>query len=445
MSNQRKLPIIKGKLPGPKAKAWVKRDTKVMSPSYTRVYPSVIVKAKGVWLTDVDGDKLLDFNAGIAVCTTGHCHPKVVKAIQQQSENLIHYSGTDFYYPAEIELAEKLVKISITGPDNRVFLANSGTEAVEGSIKLARYATKRQHLIAFYGAFHGRTMGALACTASKTKQRRDFSPLVPGVIHVPYAYCYRCAYNREYPGCNLECVRFIEEIVLQNTASPEEVAAFIFEPIQGEGGYIVPPDDFIRELRKLADKYGILLIDDEVQAGMGRTGEMFAIEHSGVKPDILVSAKGIASGMPLGAFIAPSKIMHWEPGAHGSTFGGNPLACAAALATIELLENELMKNAQKIGKFLLDELEEMKWRHRLMGDVRGRGLFIGVELVRDKVTKEKAIKEKEVIIQKCFEKGLLILGAGQNVIRFVPPLIITKEEATTGLEIFEEALTSVEN
>ncbi|MGQ9556119.1 MAG: acetyl ornithine aminotransferase family protein [Anaerolineae bacterium] len=439
-----KRPMIKTKLPGPRAQEIVARDQKCMSPAFTRAYPAVLDKGEGAWLTDVDGNILLDFNAGIAVTATGHCHPEVVAAIQRQAAQLIHMSGTDFYYEIEVQLAEKLCAIVPTGADNRVFLCNSGTEAIEGSLKLARYATKRQGIIGFIGAFHGRSMGSLSVTASKTTQRKGFHPLVPGVYHAPYANCYRCVYNQDPVKCGLDCVRYIEEQILQSLIDPEEVAAIMVEPIQGEGGYVVAPPKFLQGLRALATKYGILLIVDEIQSGMGRTGKMFAIEHSGVKPDIVAIGKGIASGVPLGAFVAGSHIMTWPPGAHGTTFGGNPLACAAALTTIDLLQTQLIANAAEVGGFILDQLRAMQQRHELIGDVRGIGLMVGVELVKDRQTKEPAREERDAVVQKCFEKGVLILGAGKSSLRLCPPLIVNRQEAMVALEIIDQALGEVQ-
>ena len=439
-----KRPILKTKLPGPRAQEIVARDSKCMSPAFTRPYPAVLSKGEGVWLTDVDGNVLLDFNAGIAVTATGHCHPDVVAAIQKQAAQLIHMSGTDFYYEVEVQLAEKLCGCVPTGADNRAFLCNSGTEAIEGSLKLARYKTGRQGIIGFIGAFHGRSMGSLSVTASKTTQRRGFFPLVPGVFHAPYANCYRCVYNQEPSKCALDCVGYIENHIFQTLIDPEEVAAIVVEPIQGEGGYIVPPARFLQRLRDLTAKYGIMLVVDEVQSGMGRTGKMFAIEHSGVKPDIVAIGKGIASGVPLGAFVAGSHIMTWPPGAHGTTFGGNPIACAAALTTIGLLEGGLMANAADVGGFIIDRLRQMQQRYEMIGDVRGIGLMIGVEIVKDRATKTPGRKERDAIVQKCFENGLLILGAGQSSLRLCPPLIISKGEAAVGLDILDQVMEQVQ-
>jgi 4-aminobutyrate aminotransferase len=439
------FPSIMTELPGPEAKKVLRKDRKFVSQSYTRVYPLVVKKARGMWVEDVDGNRFLDFTSGIAVCNTGHCHPRVVKAIHRQAEQLIHMSGSDFYYRLQSNLAEKLGEITPGPREKRVFFGNSGAEAIEAALKLARYHTKRPRILAFLGAFHGRTMGALSLTASKVIHEKGFSPLVPGVTHVPYAYCYRCPYHhQQYPGCSIACVDWIREDLFKRSIPPEEVAAIFVEPIQGEGGYVVPPPEFHQKLYKLSKEFGILFVDDEVQSGMGRTGKMMAIEHWGIVPDIIALAKGIASGMPLGATVSQSEVMDWVPGSHASTFGGNPISCRAALTTIGLLEEGLIENAASVGAYLLEKLKGLQRRFPLIGDVRGKGLMIGIELVRDPETKEKAIEERSKIIQACFEKGLLILGCGENVIRFIPPLIITQKEADTALTIIEGVLKKVE-
>jgi 4-aminobutyrate aminotransferase len=392
---------------------------------------------------DVDSNLFLDFTSGIAVNNTGHCHPHVVEAIRQQAERFLHMSGTDFYYEAQSSLAAKLAEIAPGPKEKRVFFGNSGAEAIEAALKLARFHTKRSRIIAFLGAFHGRTMGALSLTASKVVHERGFSPLVPGVTHVPYAYCYRCAYHLEYPKCDVACVDWIREDLFKRSLPPEEVAAIFVEPIQGEGGYIVPPPEFHQKLYDLAKEFGILYVVDEVQTGMGRTGKMFGIEHWSVSPDIIALAKGIASGMPLGAMVSQSQVMTWIPGSHASTFGGNPVSCRAALATIELLEDGLIKNAESVGSYILSQLRELQKRYAQIGDVRGKGLMIGLELIKDPISKTRAIDERSRVIQGCFEKGLLILGCGENTIRFIPPLIVSREEADTALTIFEEVLKKV--
>jgi len=443
MSHNNK-PEIKGSLPGPEAAEWVRRDESVISQSYTRTYPLVVEKGEGAFIEDVDGNRYLDFTSGIAVTATGHCHPAIVERIINQSKRLIHMSGTDFYYPSEIRLAEKLTAMIPGNHPKKVFFTNSGTESNEAAMKLARYHTKRPFYISFYGGFYGRTMGALSLTASKEVHKRGFAPFVPGVAHVPYAYCYRCPYNLKAGECDFYCVTWIREELFRTTVPPEEVAAIFIEAIQGEGGYVVPPDGYLRRMAGLAREYGMLLVVDEIQSGMGRTGRMFACEYDGIVPDILTIAKGIASGLPLGAMVASSSVMTWEKGSHASTFGGNPVACEAALGTIELLENGLVENAAHVGAYILSRLKEMKARQPLIGDVRGRGLMIGIEFVREGEKKERAVEEREAIIAGCFKRGLLLLGCGQSVIRLIPPLIISREDADTALAILEETIDEVE-
>jgi 4-aminobutyrate aminotransferase len=438
-----KYPDIRTSLPGPRAQSLIAIDRDYVSPSYTRAYPLVAAQARGLWITDVDGNRFLDFTAGIAVCATGHCHPRVVEAIVGQAERLLHMSGTDFYYTPQIDLAQRLARLAPGNRPKKVFFGNSGAEAVEAAFKLARWYTERELNIAFFGAFHGRTMGALSLTASRAIQKKHYYPVVPGITHIPYAYCYRCPYHGTYPACGVECVKWIEETLFRTTMPPEEVAAIFVEPIQGEGGYIVPPPEFLPRLKSLAQKYGILLVADEVQSGMGRTGKMFAVEHFGVSPDIMALAKGIASGMPLGAMIAPGEIMTWEAGSHASTFGGNPVSCQAALATIDLLQEELMDNARVQGERLMTGLRELQSSHECMGDVRGKGLMVGVELVKDRQSKERAGVWRDEIIRGAFQKGLLLLGCGENTIRFCPGLTASSEEIDLCLTIFEEVVGEV--
>lgn len=438
-----KSPVIKTALPGPRARKLIKQDSTYVSPSYTRYYPLVVEKARGLWIHDVDGNLFLDFTAGIAVCATGHCHPRVVKAIKEQADQLLHMSGTDFYYRPQIVLAEKLAHLAPGKGGKKVYFGNSGAEAVEAAFKLARWHTQRELNIAFYGAFHGRTMGALSLTASKTIQKKHYNPMVPGITHIPFAYCYRCPYNLSYPDCGLGCVQWVEDTLFRTTIPPEEVAAIIVEPIQGEGGYIVPPPEFHKELYKIARKYGILYVVDEVQSGIGRTGKMFAMEHFGVDPDIIALAKGIASGMPLGALTARAEIMDWEAGSHASTFGGNPVSCQAALVTIELLEEELMDNAAVQGKYLMEGLYELQRSYECIGDVRGKGLMVGVEFVKDRENKEPAREWRNQIIKKAFQKGLLLLGCGENSIRFCPALSVTAAEIDKCLSIFDDVVKEV--
>ena len=415
-----------------------------MSSSLTRVYPLVVEEARGAMVQDVDGNRYLDFTAGIAVVATGHSHPAVVRAIQEQAERFIHMAGTDFYYPAQVKLAEALGRVTPGKGQKHTFFCNSGTEAVEAAFKLARYKTRRPLMIAFQGAFHGRTMGALSLTGSKAGQRRQFSPLVPGVTHIPYANCYRCPYGLTYPSCKMHCVNVIKDEYFRTIVPPEDVAAIVVEPIQGENGVVVPPPEFHPMLKAIAREHGILYVADEVQTGMGRTGRMFASEHWDVEPDIITIGKGIASGLPMGAIVASKQTMDWPAGSHANTFGGNPVACEAALMTIQLLEKQYVANAARIGGYLMEELRSMQQRHRLIGDVRGKGLMIGIEIVRDPATKDMAVQERDDIIQRCFQKGLLLLGCGQSAIRLVPPLMITKQEADTALEILEAVLAQVE-
>jgi 4-aminobutyrate aminotransferase len=434
------LPNIVTPLPGPKARAVIERDAQFISPSYTRSYPLVAASGQGCIVEDVDGNHFLDCSAGIAVVSTGHCHPQVVEAIQRQAARLIHMSGTDFYYENMVDLAQKLAGLTPGGVPRRVYFGNSGTEAIEAAIKLARYHTGRKQFVAFYGAFHGRTMGSLALTASRSGQRKNFFPVMPGVHHVPYADCYRCPYGKTVDTCAVECAKAIEDPLFRTVLPPEEVAAIVVEPVQGEGGYLVPPKKFFDELRRIADLHGILLVFDEVQCGMGRTGKMFASENFGAVPDIVALAKGIASGLPLSATIARAEIMDWPPGSHASTFGGNPVSVAASLATIELLEQGLVDNAAAVGAHMKARLSEFPQRFPNVGDVRGLGLMIGIELVKDQATKERAPALRDRVVQMCFERGLLVLGAGPNTIRISPPLILTREQADCAVNILAECL-----
>jgi 4-aminobutyrate aminotransferase len=436
-------PQINTPLPGPRAKAIIERDRAVVSPSYTRGYPLVIERGSGAMVEDVDGNVFLDCAAGIAVNSTGHSHPDIVRAITEQAQRFLHMSGTDFYYEPQVRLAEELASIVPIAEGVRSFFGNSGAEAIEACLKLARYATGRQNLIAFYGGFHGRTMGALSLTASKAIQRRGFGPLMPGVFHAHYPDRYRCPLGATPETVAEVCIDFIEHQLFTQVVSPDEVAAIVVEPVQGEGGYIVAADGFFERLRELTKKHGILLVVDEVQSGMGRSGKMFAIEYTGVEPDVMAIAKGIASGLPLGVAVARAGLMAWPPGAHASTFGGNPVSCAAALATISLLKTRLVANAASVGAYLMDGLRSLADKHPLIGDVRGRGLMIGVELVRDRRTKERATSERDAVVTAAFNRGLLVLGAGKNAVRFSPPLVLTREQADTAVRIFDEALTQV--
>jgi 4-aminobutyrate aminotransferase len=437
------LPQIVTSLPGPKAQAIIDRDQAVLSPSYTRGYPLVASRAEGAIVEDPDGNRFLDCNAGIAVVATGHCHPKIVAAIREQAAKLIHMSGTDFYYENMVDLAEKLASLAPGDAPKRVYFGNSGTEAMEAALKMARYHSGRGQFVAFFGAFHGRTMGSLALTGSKSVQKKGFFPIVQGAHHVPYAYCYRCAYGKTPDSCGVECAKAIEDTLFRHTLPAEELAAIVVEPVQGEGGYVVPPQKFFGELKRIADKHGILLIFDEIQSGMGRTGKMFAAEHFGIAPEIVTVAKGIASGMPLGATIARAEVMNWKPGAHASTFGGNPVCVASALATIELLEQELVDNAARIGAHMKARLGELPKRFPIVGDVRGLGLMIGIEMVRDQATKERAPELRDRLEYLCFERGVLVLGAGPNTLRICPPLIITKDQADYAVDTIEECLKTM--
>jgi 4-aminobutyrate aminotransferase len=439
-----KLPQLITALPGPKAKEIVERDQRVISPSYTREYPLVAERGRGVLVEDVDGNTFLDFAAGIAVVATGHCHPQVVSAIQRQSAELIHMSGTDFYYPGMVELGEKLAAIAPGKSPKRVYFGNSGTEAIEAAMKLARYHTRRDKFIAFHGCFHGRTFGSLSLTASKAVQRKNFGALLAGVFHAPYPDSYRGAYGVRPEHAASDALAHIEKELFKRLVDPEEVAAIFIEPIQGEGGYVPAPAEFLQGLEKLCRRYGILLVVDEVQSGMGRTGKWWASDHAGIEPDMICTAKGIASGMPLSAVIAKAEVMDWKPGAHASTFGGNPVAVAASLATFDLIEGELMGNAARIGELILRQTAGWTEQHRFVGDVRGKGLMVGVEFVRDKKTKERAPEVRNQVIQAAFHKGLLVLGAGENTLRLAPPLIVDEEQADFAVRTLDACISEVE-
>jgi 4-aminobutyrate aminotransferase len=439
-------PKIKMALPGPNAKRVLANDERLISPSYTRSYPLVAKSGKGIVVTDVDGNEFFDFSAGIAVTSTGHCHPEVVAAMQKQAGELIHMSGTDFYYENMVELADRLSKIAPMKGPHKVYYGNSGAEAIECALKLARYHTKRPNVIAFFGAFHGRTMGALSLTASKPQQRRRFAPLMPGVTHVRYPDVYRGCMGgpQDAEAFALGCARFIEEKLFKTTLPPEEVAAIFVEPVQGEGGYVVAPTIFMQELRRICDRHGILLVLDEVQSGVGRTGKWWAVEHTGVEPDMICIAKGIASGMPLGITMTRAEIMDWVPGSHASTFGGNPVCVAAALATLDVIEKEnLLDHTAEVGAYMLKRMASWPEKLKLVGDVRGRGLMIGVDIVKDKATREYAGAERDLIIEKAFERGVLFLGCGPSTVRLCPPLVVTKEEADVAMDVLEECIQEV--
>lgn len=438
-----RLPQIKTSLPGPEAQRTLALDRQFVSPSYTRDYPLVARRGEGMMVEDVDGNVFLDFSAGIAVVSTGHCHPDVVRAIQQQAATLIHMSGTDFYYPLLAQLAEKLAQIAPGNSPKRVYFGNSGTEAMEAAMKLARYHTRRHRFVAFLNSFHGRTFGALSLTASKAVQRNGFGPLLPGVSHVPYPNPYRCAFGHGSGECHCDSVNYIEKL-FKTAVPPEEVAAIVVEPIQGEGGYVIPPRNFLARLRELADKHGILLIFDEVQCGMGRTGKMWACDHFDVAPDILVTAKGIASGLPLGVTIARADIMNWGPGAHASTFGGNPVACAAAMETIRLLEEKYIANAARMGEYILGRIANWREKHPIVGDIRGLGLMVGVELVKSQQTREPNAEARKQIIQRAFEQGVLVLGCGESTVRFMPPLVVEQDQVDFALGVLDRCISEAE-
>ena len=430
--------------PGPKAKAIIERDRTFASTAYIKEYPLVIERGEGPMVVDVDGNRYLDFMAGIAVSATGYNRPEVVKAVQDAAAKFMHICGGDFYYESMAALCERLAGLAPGPGKKRVFLSNSGTEAVEGAMKLARYATGRSAFVAFKGAFHGRTYGALSLTSSKARQHGGFGPFLPDVHHVFYGYCYRCEFGKTYPECGIFCVDHIERDLLSRHLDPQDVAAIFVEPIQGEGGYIVPPPGWLTKVRELCTRHGILLVMDEVQSGIGRTGKMFACEHEGVIPDILVTAKGLGSGMPIGAFIAREEISTWKPGAHGSTFGGNPVCCAAALATLDLVERELMPNARVQGERLLNGLNKLAEKHGVIGDVRGRGLMQGIELVMDRSTREPAGEHAHKLMDLAFKKGLLTLAAGRNALRFAPPLVVDQEDVDIALNILDQSLSEMD-
>jgi 4-aminobutyrate aminotransferase len=441
---ERKIPNLVTALPGPRAKEIIERDHKVVSPSYTRDYPLVAKSGQGAMVEDVDGNTFLDFAAGIAVVATGHCHPHVVAAVQKQAADLLHMSGTDFYYTGMVQLAEKLASIAPGKGPKRVYFGNSGTEAIEAAMKLARYHTKRDKFIAFYGCFHGRTFGSLSLTASKAVQRKGFGPLLGGVFHAPYPDTYRGAYGIRPEHAAADALAYIENELFKRIVDPGDVAAIFVETIQGEGGYIAAPAEFLQGLERLCRQHGILLIADEVQSGMGRTGKWWAADHSGIEPDMVCTAKGIASGLPLSAVIAKADLMDWKPGAHASTFGGNPVAIAASLATIALLEGGIMANAARMGELILLQTAGWRERHKTVGDIRGKGLMIGIEFVRNQKTKERAPELRNRVIQAAFERGLLVLGAGENTLRLCPPLVIDEEQAEFAVHTLDACITEAE-
>jgi 4-aminobutyrate aminotransferase len=429
--------------PGTKAQKIISKDRKFMATA-TKTSPIAAKRAKGAIIEDVDGNTYLDFTSGVAVVNVGHCHPKVVEALRKQSQELMHFAGTDFYYDVQNRLAEMLTKITPGSFDKKVFFTNSGTESNECAIKLAKWSTKRKRFISFINAFHGRTMGSLSLTASKLVQRERYFPMMPGVTHIPYAYCYRCPYKLEYPECDVWCAKILDEVYFENLIPPNEVAALFFEPVQGEGGYIVPPKEFPREMRRITRKHNIIMVDDEIQAGFARTGKMFAIEHYGVVPEIVTVAKGMGSGMPIGATVFQAKYDFGVSGAHSNTYGGNLVACASALATIDIIKKEkLVERAGRLGKIVSKRLNEMKDKYQLIGDVRGIGLMQAVELVKNRKTKTPAKKEVAKILEYSYKNGLILLPCGNSGIRLIPPLVIEEDELNEGLDIFEKAFTAV--
>ena len=430
--------------PGPKARAFIKRDQAVTSPSLTRSAPLVGVEADGVWVKDIDGNVFLDFSSGIAVTNAGHCHPKIVEAIKKQTEKLIFVNSCDFYTLPQVELGERLFEVTPGNFKKLVFFSNSGTEAVEAALKIAQWQTRNFYMIAFIGGFHGRTMGSLPLTTTSVAGRRHFKGMMQGVFHVPYAYCYRCPFKQTYPDCGLWCVDYIENMMFKKVVPPDDVACMLIEPIQGAGGYIIPPDGYLQALVKLCRENNVIFVADEIQSGFCRTGKWFACDHWGVEPDIITLGKGIAGGLPFGATVSRAELMDWDPGAHENTMGGSPVGSSAALALLDTLKTErLAENATEVGGYLLKRFEELAERYELIGDIRGKGLMIGVELVKDRETKEPAKAERDELMAKAFERGLVLLGAGESALRLAPPLILTREQADVGLEIFEQALKEI--
>jgi 4-aminobutyrate aminotransferase len=444
LPSNKSIRMVNGDVPGPKARAVIKRTSKVISPSIARDDPLVVESAHGSVVIDVDGNRFIDFSSGIAVLSTGSTHPRVVTAAKRQLDKFIHFSYTDFYYENLVTLAEKLCALAPGDGEKKVYWGNSGAEAIEAAMKLARNYTKRPLFLAHSGAFHGRTMGSLSLTASKPVQRKGSFPMVPEVVHFPFPYCYRCPWKQTFPECDYYCVDYFKEQYLEKFVPVEDVAAYFFEPFQGEGGYVIPPPEYFEKMSFLR-KEGVLFVADEVQTGIGRSGEFFAVEHFGVVPDIIGFAKGIASGMPLGGIVASAKVMDsWVPGQHASTFGANPVAVEAALATLEVINSEkLMENAVKMGRVAMKRLEEMKEDYEIVGDVRGKGLFIGVEIVKSKKTKECGVHESQAVAKACFKDGLVLISAGRNTLRVIPPLNVAREELEEGLDVMEDAIAKV--
>ena len=439
------VPNIKTTPPGENAKRIIEEDRKYIM-TVTKGSPIAAAHATGALVTDVDGNTFLDFTCGAGVTNLGHCHPKVVAAIKAQVEKLMHFAGTDFYYEPQAKLAKKLTEITPGDFDKKVFFTNSGAESVEAAIKLSRWSTERKRFISFIGAFHGRTMGAVSLTGSKTVHRNRYMPLVPGVTHIPYANCYRCPYHLTYPDCDLWCAKIVDEIYFNSFLPPEEVAALFFECVQGEGGYIVPPKEFIPELEKIMKKHGILMVDDEVQAGFCRTGKLFACEHFGIIPDIMTLAKGMGSGVPVGAIVAKAELDFGVSGAHSNTYGGNLISCASTIATIEVMEEEnLVENAARLGKIIMERLHELYDKFEIIGDVRGLGLMTATEFVKDRKSKTPAKAEVAKIVEEAYKRGLLLLPCGMSSIRYIPPVNIPEDQLLTGIDILEEAIKAAVN
>lgn len=439
-----KYPKIVVTPPGPKTRELIREDEAYLPRSMVRCYPLAVESGSGCIIKDLDGNEFIDFNAGLGVLGVGHCHPKVVSAISDQTKKLLHYSFTDFYYRPIVDLGRELCKITPGDFSKKVFYCNSGAEAVEAAMKMTKWHTRNSLFLAYTGAFHGRTIGALSLTASKLVQRRHFFPLVPGVTHVPYPYCYRCPFHLSFPECDIWCVHFIDEEVLSKYVPPENVAAMFVEPIQGEGGYVVPPDDYFPRLRKILDKHNIILVDDEIQSGLGRTGKWFAMEHFNVIPEAVCIAKALGSGLPIGALVSKEEFMDWEGGSHASTFGGNPVACMAGLAVINAIREErLMENATKQGAHLLNRLKEMQRKYPIIGDVRGKGLMVGAEIIKDPETKQPGSEFAQEIMMKCYKRGLAIITAGKSTMRFLPPLVITRELLDAALDVLEGVIKEV--
>jgi 4-aminobutyrate aminotransferase len=431
--------------PGPKAKSMIERDSKTLSQSLTRTSPLVGVETDGVYVKDIDGNVYLDFGCGIAVTNVGHRHPKVIEAVKKQMDVCDHVNSCDYYTVPQIEYAEKLFPLIPIREEKRIFFANSGSEAIECAIKVAKWHSKRYYFIGFIGGFHGRTMGALSFTTTSTSARKYYDPLMPGVYHTPFAYCYRCYFKQTYPECGMWCLGFIEDVIMKKMVSPQEVAGVIAESVQGAGGYIVPPDEFLPGLKRICEKNEILYIDDEVQTGFGRTGKMWAIENWGVEPDIMCMSKAIANGLPMGACVTKAGVMDWEGNAHENTLGGNPIVVSAALAVLGIIKGEkLVENSAKVGKYAMKRMKELQDRYSIIGDVRGKGLMIGMELVKDRKTKAPATKERDEVVDEAFKRGLLLLGAGVCSLRLAPPLTLTEAQADTGIDIMEEVIKKVE-